>query len=194
MEKIYPIIRRISFYIVAIMPILAVTYFLLLRFGLIRDSIPLPIYLQVTHVLTPMITFGSYLFFLSIIVLSLSVSEKNRSLFQRIILSIGTLFSFFICYMYSYITLSYPEKIHNSAELDKTHYYLTVQHLFGEIFTNYNLYKCNEKDLDCENLFDHLGGPLIEPSALIVDQSTKEIRVYISEIEVHSYKTNSFDE
>ncbi len=180
MEKIFRYLQRITFFVVVIIPALAIPYYIHLRWGFFRDTFPLPAYLQVIRILTPTIACSFYIFFPTLFVLCLLLLYNKKLALPGILLFIATLLGIPMCCIFSYIALSFPETILNSAQLDHHHYYLTVQGALGEHFTDYYLYKCNEKDLKCKSTFVYLGGGSIEHAALIVDNHTHEIHIYLN--------------
>jgi hypothetical protein len=89
------------------------------------------------------------------------------------VFSLGILF----CCIFNYASLlqSVPETIYHSAQLDNHKYYLTIT---VDDFVTYDIYKCNEKDLDCKVIFHELGERSISSTALTVNQSLKTIDVF----------------
>ena len=92
-----------------------------------------------------------------------------------------------MCCIFSLRAIMVHEAIISSAQLDEHHYYLTVQIAFGNQSRYYSFFKCNEKDSECEMVYDLDWGSDSPPSALIVDSTTHEIHFFIGSGLIYTY-------
>lgn len=82
--------------------------------------------------------------------------------------------------MYEFFWILSPELLSSAAQMGRFHYYVTVPTEAGDSWVNHCLYKCNEKDLECEMIFDEARmGSIIYPTTLIVDNNTQEIHYFL---------------
>jgi hypothetical protein len=180
MNKIIRIIQRISLFVLLIVPILAILDLVFERIGLIRDIFPFPTYLKVSHTLLVTIECGSITIFPALLVLGLLALKSSRlSLRNTILLFSGTIFGVLTCCIFSVPALTLPEEITSSVQLNHHHYYATVLGQFGDQWVNYYLYKCNEKDLECDNIYQYasMGDPGAFP-ILFVDDNMQDIHFF----------------
>ena len=178
MKQILPLIERVSIIVVSIVPVVAVPYFIYLRWGSFHDDFPLPVYLQVTNILTPSITAFVYIFWFALIVFRLSVPAIKGITSRDVILLVGTLTGIPMCFVFSTLALS-PEILSSSAKLGTNHYYVIIQHAVGDHNFGHGLYKCNEKDLECKMIYQEVVSSAIYPTQLIVDQHTNETHFFL---------------
>jgi hypothetical protein len=170
-----------------IVPILAISIFAQVRWEFFRNVFPLPLYLQIVSILDATAAFSSYLFFPALFAFCFLPTSRVQRPYRGIILLIGTLLGIPMCCCFSVRAAMVHESILNSAQLDQHHYYLTVQIAFGNQSRYYTFFKCNEKDLECEMIYDLDGGSFAPPEALIVDPGAHEINFYRGAGLVYTY-------
>ncbi len=173
MRKAIERFRQLSLFLVVFIPFAFILYFFL-PWNELKSILPLPVFLQIQRFVIPFIAISSWLFFPALLTLKHPITGNSFWFAIRaIMLSLGIPF----CCIFSYASLlrSAPETIYNSAQLDNYKYYLAVT---VDDFVTYDVYKCNEKDLDCKVVFHELGEKSITSTTLTVNQSLKTIDVY----------------
>lgn len=178
MKKFLPLIERISMVIVVILPVLAIPYFIYLRWGSFHNDFPLPVYIKISNILTPSIAVCVFIFWLALFMLRLSVTETKGITSRDVILLVGTLIGIPMCFVFSILALS-PEILSSSAQLGTNHYYVIIQHAIGDHNFGHGLYKCNEKDFECKMIYQEVVSSAIYPTQLIVDQHAHEIHFFL---------------
>jgi hypothetical protein len=94
-------------------------------------------------------------------------------------LAFGLVFGSILCLYIGILSLSLPESISSSVQLDDQNYYLTNKGKFGDSLSDYRLFQCNEQDLECKEVYHFIeGGSYIHSVALVVDQNAKEIHIF----------------
>lgn len=184
MEKAIERFRQLIFFtgmgIPAILPL-----YVLLREEL-RSILPLPIFLQFQRILLPTIAISFWVFLFPALLTLKSPNSGHVAWF--VIRSVGLLLGipFFCIFSYGIFLHGAPETIYNSAQLDNHHYHLT-----GTVddFVTYEVYRCNEKDLECEIIFHDSGGTSITSPVLVVNRDSKEIGVYRDERLIYRIKS-----
>jgi len=186
MEKIFWYIRRISLFAVTVIPTLVILYFLLFYWEGLKNVLPLPLFLQVNRVLLPVASIGLWVFFPALLIVVLSISQKQRN-YQPLLLLTGFLIGIPLCLILSYSALCLPETIFNSAQLDNQNYYLTTGAAISDPWTIYRLYECNQNDLNCKTIYEDVSGAGIDSTNLIVDEYTKEVHFFRGAILYYSH-------
>jgi hypothetical protein len=133
-----------------------------------------------TNNLTLFITGCSYIFWVALIVLRLTAPKGIRLTSRDILLLTATMIGIPMCFIFSIFALSLPERITNSVQLDNHHYYLTESIGFGDQLMNYNFIKCDEKDLECKDLFQFTAESWVKSVAVIIDHSKQEINIVVT--------------
>jgi hypothetical protein len=172
--------KRISYVIAVVMPILVLLYYILFPYEVIRDTFPLPLFLQIKAFLTPAVAISFLIFFPALVVSCLSISKSNACILRFVILVIGFAIGILFCFVLGISALSLPEAISSTAQLDNKNYYVTNLGQIGDMWTTYRLFKCNEKNLECVKIYQFSeGGSWIRPIALVIDKSAKEVHIFM---------------
>jgi hypothetical protein len=188
MEKAIGRFRQLSLFIVIVIPFIFILYFIF-PWGEFKSILPLPIFLRLQRILLPALAISSWIFFPALWVIKLPNPGYIPWLTIRaVVFSLGIPF----CCIFSYAILLHivPETIYNSAQLGSHNYHLTIT---VDDFVSYAVYKCNEKDLECEIIFDESGERSITSTALTVNQSLKVIDVYQNGQLIFSEKPEPYD-
>ena len=173
MRKVIESFRQLSLFLVIFIPSTFIL-FIFIPWNELKDVLPLPVFLQVHSFVIIFISISSWLFFPALLTIKHPITRNSFWLVIRAaVLSLGIPF----CCLFSYASLlhSVPETIYNSAQLDDHKYYLTIT---VDDFVTYDVYRCNEKDLECEVVFHDLGERSVTSTKLTANQSLKTIDVY----------------
>jgi hypothetical protein len=164
--------RQISLIIIFVIPSILILYFFL-PWREFRNVLPLPVFLNFQRVFILTVAISTWIFFPALLAVNLpSTGQFYWRIMRRIVFALGIPF----CCILSYANLSCsPESIYNSAQLDNHKYYLTAT--LCE-FATYDVYKCNEKKLECDGIFHEFGERSITSTELVVNQDSREIDVY----------------
>ncbi len=178
-EKILHYIEQVSLVIAVIVPVLTVLHIIFLWPGISQNFFPLPVYLQITKILSLLIVVGFCAFFFAMyVLLSFTIVRRQITSRKMLLLLLGTMAAIPMCCIVGVKTLRLPNSIHASAKLDQNQYYINYYHDMGDIFTNYHFAKCNENGSECEEIYRYWEGPIFGASALMVDQDKHEIHFF----------------
>ncbi len=173
MRKAIERFRLFSPFLVVFIPSAYILFFFL-PWNELKNILPLPVFLQIQRFVIPFVAISSWLFFPALLTLKHPITGNSFwFVIRAIMLSLGIPF----CCIFSYASLlhSIPETIYNSVQFDNHKYYLTVT---VNDFVTYDVYKCNEKDLECEIVFHELGERSISSTELTLNPDSKAIDVY----------------
>jgi hypothetical protein len=173
MAKAIERFRHLSLFVVIVIPLVFIFLFVF-PWEQLKNIVPLPIFLRLRETLITTIAISSWIFFPALLTVKLPNSGNLFwSKIRAVVFSLGI--PFYCLFSYAILLHSIPEKIYNSAQLGNHNYYLTIT---VDDFVTYDVYKCNENDLECEVVFYELGERSLTPTALTVNQCLKTIDVY----------------
>jgi hypothetical protein len=181
MAKIIERIKQLSPFVIVATPLLFIFLFFA-PWQQLESIIPLPIFLRLRESLYMTLAIGAWIFFPALFFIKTPTSRPLEWFLVRVIVLV-LLIPFYCLFSYAILFRGVPEKIYNSAQYGTHNYYLTVT---VDDFVTYDVYKCNEKDLGCEVVFNELGNGDLWPTALIVNKDLGVIDVYL-----HGSKTRS---
>jgi hypothetical protein len=181
MAKTIERFRQLSLLVTFVIPLVFIFLFFA-PWQQIEAIIPLPIFLRLRESLVMTLAIGSWIFFPALLTIKLPTSRHLLWLTVRaIVLALGI--PFYCFFSYAILLYSIPEKIYNSAQSGNHNYYLTVT---VADFVTYDVYTCNEKDLECEIVFHQEGDRRIMPTALTVNKDLRVIDVYMNGEKIHT--------
>jgi len=181
MAKIIERFRQLSLFVIVAIPLVFIFLFAA-PWQQLETIIPLPIFLRLRESLLMTLAIGSWIFFPALLAIEIPTSRHLLWLMVRaIVLVLGI--PFYCFFSYAILLHSIPEKIYHSAQYDAHNYYLTVT---VDDFVTYDVYKCNEKDLECEVVFHQLGDRRVLPTALTVNKDLRVIDVHLNGKRIHT--------
>lgn len=159
-------IRYVNKWLFILVFILLASYFILV--GYFGGLISLPIFIEIKSAYIKSLSI-SFL----ILLLTLLISKQKAMI--KISLLIPAIFFFT---SFSFLWISYPERILASTNLEDRRYHISAQGAVDDMGVRivYTAYKCNENDLNCEKIYSEIYNALVDVS-LLINRETNEVYV-----------------